>query len=89
MYFLLFLGLSVDASTSRVGALTSIVTLLSEVIALSISMVLGTSMGKIPNLSTFETCCGTFVVIGYYLFGCIYHLRLANIIQGITLSLSG
>ncbi len=71
-----------------VGPSMSIVTLLSTILALLISLVLGASMGKIANLSTFETCHGTSVVIGYCLFGCIYLLPLANIILGITLSLS-
>jgi hypothetical protein len=77
-----------SAFTSRVGPLLGIVTLLSAVIAHSISLVFGASMGKIANLSTFETCHGAYVVIRYCLFGCIYLLRMANIILGITLSLS-
>jgi hypothetical protein len=64
------------------------VTLLTTIVALLISLVLGASLGKIANLSTIETCHGTYVVIGYCLFGCTDLLRLARIIMGITLSLS-
>jgi hypothetical protein len=88
MHFLIFLGLLDERSTTRVGASMRMVTPLSTIVALSISLVLGASMGKIANLSTFETCRGTYVVIGYCLFGCIDLLCLARIIVGITLSLS-
>jgi hypothetical protein len=58
-----------------------------------ISSALGTSIGKMANFSTIETCRGcfsrrrTFFVIGCFLFYCISLLHLANIILGLTLSL--
>jgi hypothetical protein len=71
-----------------VGARIGEVTLLTTIVALLISLVLGASMGKIANLSTIETCRGTSIVIGYCIFGYTDLLRLARIIMGITLSLS-
>jgi hypothetical protein len=55
-----FLLLAGWALMSRVGASMSMVTLLSVVIALPISSVLGASIGKMANLSIIETCCGRF-----------------------------
>jgi hypothetical protein len=71
-----------------VGARIGKVTLPTTIVALSISLVLGASMGKIANLSTIETCRGTSIVIEHCLFGCIDLLCLAQIIIAITLSLS-
>jgi hypothetical protein len=70
------------------GAQIGKVTLLPTIVALLISLVLGASMGKIANLSNIETCRGTSIVIGYCLFGCTDLLCPAQIIMGITLSLS-
>jgi hypothetical protein len=84
MYYLLFFGLPV-------GVLMSIVTPLTTIIALSISSFLGALIGKMTNLSTFETRRGHFswhrtsFVIGCCL---IDLLHLTNIILGIILSLS-
>jgi hypothetical protein len=58
-----------------------------------ISSALATSIGEMVNLSTIEACRAclswrrTFFVIGCRLFDCVYLLRLANIILGVTLSL--